>query len=112
MKKRLAALFIATFLAVSLPRAAQAMDGAEAGLWTGAVFGSLLYTPLKGVFALLMGLGGGLSYAVTIPMDNTDLSNQILGWGFYGDWMLRPEHLVLDEYPQFVGFDEEVRFID
>ena len=84
----------------------------EVGMWTGAGFASLIYTPLKLVTCVVLGIGGGLSYAVTAPMDNMELSEEILAWGYNGDWMIRPEHLLLEETPQIIGFDDEIRFIE
>jgi hypothetical protein len=91
---------------------AAAADWEEIGMWTGAGAASLIYTPLKLASCVVLGVGGGLSYAVTIPMDNTDLSQEIMQWGWAGDWMIRPEHLTMDETPEFIGFDDEVRFLE
>ena len=105
-------LVISTIIIFSLPHKARAIDWAQAGLWTGAGAASILYLPLKGVFMVLMAFGGGSSYGVTYFIDQMDFSEQIVKWGFYGDYLLRPEHLVLEEYPQFIGFDEEIHFWD
>lgn len=114
MKRNLTAVAVAlTLFALTTfaPQRAHAEDWEEIGLWSAAAFGDLLYIPAKAIVLLGCALGAGLSYAVTIPMDNTDLSEEIFGWGLYGDWSLRPEHVVFDEYPQIIGFDQEVRFL-
>ena len=79
-------------------------------MWVGAGACSILYLPAKAIVALGMGIGGGASYAYTYFTDEMDLSQQIIGWGYYGDWLIRPEHLTLDEYPEIIGFSEEIPF--
>jgi hypothetical protein len=105
-----AALVAAATLAAAPP--ARASDQTQVGLWIASGFIDLLYTPTKTCFFFLMGVGGGLSAIVTVPMSRMDISAQIIKWGFYGDWLVRPDHFSYGEWPQFVGFEDEIRFVD
>ena len=103
-------LMVSTFtLTFNLNKSAYAAT--ETGLWIGGAVCSLLYTPLKAAFFLLMGITGGLSIFFTAPTDRMDVSQKIFGWGFYGDWLVRPDHFSENKFPQFIGVDEEIRFV-
>ena len=83
----------------------------QAGWWVGAGFCSLLYTPLKTAFALLMGVTGGLTMMATVPSGDTNVSTQIVKWGMYGDWLIRPDHLLGYSPVKFVGTNNAMRFV-
>ena len=89
----------------------QQNQGSMTGLWIGAGACSLIYTPLKLAFFLLMGITGALSIFVTAPTDRMDVTQRIYGWGFYGDWLVRPDHFTEEHFPQFIGLEEEIRFV-
>ena len=112
-RTRSAAVLLAALVVLTsaTPQMAMAKDNTQAGLWVGCAFIDLLYTPMKATFFLLMGISGGLSAMVTVPLDRVDISAQMIKWGFYGDWLVRPDHFSDGYMPQFVGFDEEIRFI-
>ncbi|MGH8500789.1 MAG: hypothetical protein ACRERV_18545 [Methylococcales bacterium] len=83
----------------------------NAGAWVGAGFCSLIYTPVKTAFAILMGVTGGLSLIATVPAGDTSASAQIVKWGLYGDWLIRPDHLSGQNSIKFVGTGNKARFV-
>src|SRR5262245_10241298 len=111
--KKISALILALTLVFQLTwaRPALAADGEEIGLWIASGFLSLIYTPFKAAFFLIMGIGGGLSTMVTVPIDEVEASTKVIKWGFYGDWLIRPDHLRQEATPRFIGFEEKIRFV-
>ena len=95
----------------TLPQKALAADGKEIGMWAGAGFCSLIYTPAKAATFLALGIAGGLSGLVTVPLGESNISEDIIKMGFYGDWLIRPDHLLGEDYPHIISFDEEIRFL-
>ncbi len=59
----------------------------------GSGFSSLIYTPMKFVSALLMGIGGGLSLIGTVPTGTEKNSIDIVKLGMSGDWWITPDHI-------------------
>ncbi|MGH8547943.1 MAG: hypothetical protein ACRERU_04985 [Methylococcales bacterium] len=84
---------------------------ADAAGWVGAGICSVLYTPVKTAFALLMGITGGLSMIATVPAGDTKASAQIVKWGMYGDWLIRPDHLYGQNPVKFIGTENRARFV-
>lgn len=72
---------------------AHAADAAEIGYIVGSGFTSLIYTPIKGAYALLMGVTGGLSLMATLPANKHDISIDLVNLGIGGDWWVSPDHL-------------------
>jgi hypothetical protein len=104
----LSVLPLLVLLVLSPVQKSHASDG---GAWVGAGFCSLLYTPIKTAFALLMGITGGLSMIATVPAGDTEASAQIVRWGIYGDWLIRPDHLRGQSPVVFVGTGRRARFV-
>ncbi len=109
MKKFIAPMLLITMLGVTPAKPVNASEVVE---WAGAGFCSLLYTPLKTAFGLLMGITGGLSMIATVPADETATSAQIVKWGLYGDWLIRPDHLRGESPVRFVGTGNDARFVN
>ncbi|MEE9396949.1 MAG: hypothetical protein V3V31_08040 [Methylococcales bacterium] len=70
-----------------------AVETSEMGYIAGSGFTSLIYTPIKGAFALLLGVTGGLSLMATVPANKSDISIELVNLGFGGDWWVSPDHL-------------------
>ncbi|MCK5829197.1 MAG: hypothetical protein KAH20_02740 [Methylococcales bacterium] len=68
-------------------------SGTDYGYIAGSGFTSLIYTPLKGAYALLMGVTGGLSLMATMPANKSDISLDLVNLGIGGDWWVSPDHL-------------------
>lgn len=103
--------FILSTLLVFLPVQNSYANNDQVGWWVGAGFSSLLYTPVKTAFALIMGITGGLSMIGTVPSGDTQVSEQIIKWGIYGDWIIRPDHLQGHSPVNFVGTTDRMRFV-
>ncbi len=88
------------------------VHAADVSGWVGAGICSLIYTPVKTAFALLMGITGGLSMIATVPAGDTSASAQIVKWGMYGDWLIRPDHLYGQNPVRFVGTGNRARFVN
>jgi hypothetical protein len=109
-KKIITACFLSTLL-MFIPVQKSYANSDQVGWWIGAGFTSLLYTPVKTAFALLMGITGGLSMMGTVPSGDTEVSEQIVKWGMYGDWIIRPDHLQGYNPVNFVGTTDNMRFV-
>jgi len=109
-KRIITAFFLSTLLIFSSVQKSYA-NTEQMGWWVGAGFSSLLYTPVKTAFALIMGITGGLSMMGTVPSGDTYVSTQIIKWGIYGDWIIRPDHLQGYSPVKFVGTTDRMRFI-
>ncbi len=109
-KRIITAFFLSTLLMFTPVQKSYA-NSDEIGWWVGAGFTSLLYTPVKTAFALLMGITGGLSMMGTVPSGDTEVSEQIVKWGMYGDWIIRPDHLQGYSPVNFVGTTDRMRFV-
>lgn len=97
------------FLLLSTPM--KPSHAADAAGWVGAGLCSLMYTPVKTAFALLMGITGGLSMIATVPAGDINASAQIVKWGMYGDWLIRPDHLYGQSPVKFIGTENQARFV-
>ena len=73
----------------------------EAGLGIGSGLLSLVYFPLKLVYATLGGIVGGFTYVLT----GGDLETAQTVWepSFYGTYLITPAHLKGDEAVRFYG---------
>ncbi len=109
--KRILTVFILSVFLLFIPVQKSYADTEQVGWWVGAGFTSLLYTPVKTAFALLMGITGGLSMMGTVPSGDTQVSTQIVKWGMYGDWIIRPDHLQGKSPVKFVGTTDRMRFV-
>lgn len=89
----LAALGLSIILTLLPLKASYASDVSNAGYIAGSGFSSLLYTPIKGAYALLMGVTGGLSLMATIPANKPSISLDLVNIGIGGDWWVSPNHL-------------------
>lgn len=109
--KRIMTVFFLSIVLTFLPVQKSYANDNQVGWWIGAGFTSLLYTPVKTAFALLMGITGGLSMIGTVPSGDANVSTQIVKWGMYGDWIIRPDHLQGYSPVQFVGTTDRMRFV-
>ncbi|MFW5443409.1 MAG: hypothetical protein ACKE51_03760 [Methylococcaceae bacterium] len=109
--KRIITAFFLSILLMFAPVQKSYANAEPVGWWVGAGFTSLLYTPVKTAFALLMGITGGLSMMATVPAGDADVSSQIVRWGMYGDWLIRPDHLQGYSPVKFVGTTNRMRFV-
>ncbi len=73
----------------------------EAGLGIGSGLLTLVYFPLKVVYAVLGGVVGGFTYALT----GGDMETAQTVWepSFYGTYVITPSHLKGDEAVRFYG---------
>lgn len=113
MKRKIAFILLLIFtlnFVVPATRAVAA-DGETVGLWVAGGFTSLIYTPLKAAFFLLFGILGGLTMVITVPIDEMETSAKFIRWGFYGDWLIRPDHFRGQSSVKFVGTERKIRFV-
>ena len=80
----------------------------EAALGVGSFFVTLVYTPLKMAYAILGGVVGGFTYALT----GGDLETAEAVWqpSVYGTYIITPDHLKGNEPVRFNGvsaYEEE-----
>lgn len=111
ISKRIMTVFIFSVFLLFSPVQKCYANSEQIGWWVGAGFTSLLYTPVKTAFALLMGITGGLSMMGTVPSGDTQVSAQIVKWGMYGDWIIRPDHLQGYSSVKFLGTTDRMRFV-
>jgi len=111
LKKFLVLVLLISIFSFSFSLKNQAHASSQTGLWIGASVCSLLYLPSKLAVFLVLGISGALTIFVTAPMDRMDISQRLYNWGFYGDWLVRPDHFTEEKFPQIIGVDEEIRFV-
>jgi hypothetical protein len=103
-------LLAATLLCVavaSAPSAARADEAPERnimlhyGLGVGSVLATLVYGPVKVVYATLGSVTGGLAYLLT--GGRLDVPREIIQPAIRGDYVVTPEHLTFNQPLLFVG---------
>jgi len=80
----------------------------EAALGVGSFFLTLVYTPVKMAYAILGGVVGGFTYALT--GGNLDTAQNVWEPSVYGTYVITPDHLKGNEPVRFVGvsaYEEE-----
>jgi hypothetical protein len=106
-------LFLSALLATTVcvaPGSARA-ESEESGPVTKFFFGitaavcTLVYTPLKIVYAVTSMPVSGLVY--TFSVGNTEMSERVLRSGTQGSWVITPEHLQGHRGVEFVGAANE-----
>ena len=91
----------------SLPLPARADEAPERnifmhyGLGVGAVLCTLVYGPVKVVYATLGSLTGGVAWLLT--GGRTDVPREIIQPAIRGDYVVTPEHLTFNQPLMFVG---------
>jgi hypothetical protein len=76
-------------------------NASSAGMGAAAGLSTLLYLPLKAVFAIGGGIVGGLAYAFS--GGNQDAAKSIWTTSLYGTYIITPEHLRGDKPIRFLG---------
>jgi hypothetical protein len=71
------------------------------GLGVGAVLASLVYGPVKVVYATLGSITGGFAYLIT--GGRLDVPREIIQPAVRGDYVVTPEHLTFNQPLMFVG---------
>jgi ABC-type multidrug transport system permease subunit len=80
----------------------------EAALGVGSFFLTLVYTPVKMAYAILGGVVGGFTYALT--GGNVETAQNVWEPSVYGTYIITPDHLKGNEPVRFVGvsaYEEE-----
>jgi hypothetical protein len=102
----IAALLLCVALA-GAPAAARADEAPERnimlhyGLGVGSVLATLIYGPVKVVYATLGSITGGFAYLLT--GGRLDVPREIIQPAIRGDYVVTPEHLTFNQPLQFVG---------
>ena len=76
-------------------------DTSSAGMQVAAGFSTLLYFPLKAVFAICGGIVGGLAYAFS--GGNEQAAKSIWNTSLYGTYLITPDHLQGNRPIRFLG---------
>ena len=71
------------------------------GLGVGSVFASLVYGPVKVVYATLGSFTGGMAWLLT--GGRADVPREIIQPAVRGDYIVTPEHLTFNQPLEFVG---------
>lgn len=82
----------------------QRSAGAEFGLGVTAVVCSVVYGPVKTVYAVLGTIAGGMAWVFTTG-DRHETARRIIQPALRGDYVVTPEHLTNDDVLSFVGRD-------
>ena len=91
---------------VSAAPAAHAESAArEAGIGLGSFFGSLLYAPVKIIYATGGLITGGLAYVVS--GGDGDVTGPIINASVRGDYMITPDHIRGEKEVAFIGRSPE-----
>lgn len=111
MRRRVAAAACALAIALA-PTAASAVEqesiANEAGVGAVAAIGSLIYGPVKIVYAALGLLFGGAAWGLS-GGDNEVLT-AVITPSVRGDYVLTPEHVRMERNLEFFGRDPEYRY--
>jgi hypothetical protein len=105
---RSAGALLACALVISLqaaPAAAQESTGEEAGYGVASGLCSLLYAPVKVVYALGGFLIGGLAFGLSAG--DGDVWNAVVTPAVRGDYVVTPSHLRGEEPLEFIGRNPE-----
>lgn len=116
MKGGVAGLVVCTFafmVCLALPGMGWAAEddsspSNEAALGFGSGLLTIVYLPLKTGYALLGGIVGGFTYALT--GGNMDAAQSVWEPSFYGTYVITPDHLKGNEPVRFYGpspYEEE-----
>jgi len=100
-----AALVLASTLALAVPRAEAGDYLKDAGYGTACVFVNLLYMPAKFMYASLGGLTGGVAYLLTGL--NYEVADRIWAPSLGGNYVVTPAHLRNEQTLYFSGAIEE-----
>ena len=92
---------LALLLAGAPARADDPSLANEAAMGFASGMMTLIYTPLKMVWAIGGAIGGGFAYVFTGGDD--DVAVSVLNGALRGDYVLKPEHLRGDEELEFIG---------
>lgn len=79
-------------------------DTSSAGMQVASGFSTLLYFPLKAVFAIGGGIVGGLTYAFTGGDEHA--AKRVWTTSMYGTYIITPDHLRGDKPVRFLGVAE------
>ena len=93
---------------VSLAAEEESSPSNEAALGVGSFFLTLVYTPVKMAYAILGGVVGGFTYALT--GGNVETAQNVWEPSVYGTYIITPDHLKGNEPVRFVGvsaYEEE-----
>ena len=93
---------------ISFAAEEESSQAKEAALGAGSFFLTLVYAPVKVVYAILGGIVGGFTYGLTAG----DLETAQSVWepSMYGTYVITPEHLKGNEPVRFIGlsaYEEE-----
>jgi hypothetical protein len=101
LRSMLLAAVAALALALA-PATSRAEDlGNEAGLGAAAALGSLLYAPVKLIYAMGGGLTAGLAWVFSAG--DSDVVNPIIDASLRGDYVITPDHLRGERPVEFIG---------
>ena len=78
----------------------------KTGLVAASVVSSAVYLPFKAAYAVLGGITGGLTYAVSMAKES-EAANKIALNAFTGDWYIHPNILTKEEELNFIGPDDK-----
>ena len=104
---RLVAATLVCMAVAGSPVAARADEAPERnimlhyGLGVGSVLATLVYGPVKVVYATLGSITGGLAYLLT--GGRLDVPREIIQPAIRGDYVVTPEHLTFNQPLLFVG---------
>ncbi len=104
---RVVAATLLVMVVAGAPAAALADEAPERnimlhyGLGVGSVFATLVYGPVKVMYATLGSITGGLAYLLT--GGRLDVPREIIQPAVRGDYVVTPEHLTFNQPLLFVG---------
>jgi len=76
----------------------------DTGMEAASAVATIVYFPVKAVFALAGGIVGGLTYAFTAG--DEEATNKVWHTSMEGDYMVEPENLSGEKPLNFIGPDE------
>lgn len=105
LRRALAALAVAAVVALAAaPARAEESGGRRAGMGAASMLCTLLYGPVKLVYAGTGTLVSGLAWVLT--GGDSDIARPIFVSSVYGDYLVQPEHLTGERTLEFVGRDD------